>query len=108
MFDKAWRGLEAQGWRKAVGASGCEYCIVMDGAVLRCAWGHVDPEGTGNRRGYVSELRDTGRGLAATLDAWQLMFAEALQRAHDQSDAGQDMRWAMEALARMYQLTVPR
>jgi len=119
MFNRAWRGLEAQGWQgsvvaKAYGGSRCVY-NGPDGR--RCAWGHVDPEGTrdpgidvdGNA---VMALHTNGIGLAALLTEADALFALRLQRAHDGSSLGfgpgaRDLRKAMTLFAESEGLTIP-
>jgi hypothetical protein len=86
MFDRAVRGLRAQNWQRCVtiDESGTIRCVYYDPETgFRCAWGHVDPEGTKWNRGNVFGLRQDGVGLAAQLDHDTLPFAEQLQEAHD-------------------------
>lgn len=54
MFDRAWKGLEGQGWAKCMYAdgTGCSYDGI-DGK--KCAWGWVDPEGTKSKPEYVDD-----------------------------------------------------
>lgn len=107
MFDRAWRGLKAQGWRRAVNAATgkCAY-LASDGC--RCAWGHVDPEGTAPVTGSVSVigLRDTGIGLAARLSEADAHFAHSLQAAHDDTSS-ESLEQAMRAFAAKRKLTIP-
>ena len=81
MFDKAVRGLAGQGWRR----SAAEYggCMYHSPNGDRCAWGHVDPEGTKGQSMYVSGLARAGTGIAGQLTNDELTFVEAIQRAHD-------------------------
>lgn len=85
MFDRAWKGLKAQGWAKAydVERGVCTY-LTEDGK--RCAWGHVDPDGTKEQVGTVADLNLNRVGLAAYLypeDVAPNGFACQLQRCHD-------------------------
>lgn len=84
MFDKAVRGLAAQEWRRSTTwEGGTEVCVYLASNGDRCAWGHVDPEGTEGGDGNVYSLKRWGRGLAAILDSEGLGFAKQLQMAHD-------------------------
>lgn len=133
MFDKAWAGLRAQEWQLALGKSGG--CVYLSPEGKRCAWGHVDPEGTAQAGCYngsgVGSLRRMGIGLAAHLSGPELKFAEELQNAHDGTNAdpnalhgsggmtdgnGQwhtsmntppDMEGRLRHLAKLWGLTVP-
>lgn len=82
MFDRAYRGLASQGWRRAYEVNSCEY-VTDDGR--RCAWGWVDPSLTDEDSGDVQGLFDKERGVAAYLSLDDLRFAMALQDAHDSS-----------------------
>lgn len=103
MFDRAWRGLASQGWRRAAAGSRCAY-LTADGC--RCAWGWVDPEGTADQLGTVRDLHTEGIGIAARLSHEDLIFAATLQSAHDLSsdDALQE---DMRQFAFQRGLTVP-
>lgn len=97
MFDRAWNGLKGQGWLPAYNhrISTCEY---LTGSGKRCAWGHVDPEGTEAiaRAGYngkgLAQLLDCLKDdaelaakapITASLDGVEGLFARALQSCHD-------------------------
>lgn len=107
MFSRAWRGLKTQGFMRATRENGS--CVYRTGDGKRCAWGHVDPEGTEHRPiGTVSDLRYNRVGLAAHLDESDLAFATELQIAHDSSaDSSWRMEVRMRSLARAYDLLIP-
>lgn len=85
MFDRAVKGLRAQGWEPArLQGEGCKYSLPTDdGGELRCAWGHVDPSLGPDIGGTVMTLRRLKIGLAAELDDDGETFAWTLQVAHD-------------------------
>lgn len=112
MFDRAWKGLEDQGWQRAAGIdpeTGEEICYYKTDDGLRCAWGHVDPEATEKfpYSATVRELRENGCGLAAALDEDGIAFAMRLQRAHDRSAGPNSMRQRLAEVATDYRLKVP-
>jgi len=114
MFELAWNGLRAQGWKLSLDSDGsCRYKS-PDG--YRCAWGHVDPEGTDHPEAEgkgVLGLAGDNIGIAAKLNPFDLSFASRLQAAHD--DAGPrsglaarpDMEANLRALAAEHGLEVP-
>lgn len=107
MFNRAWKGLKAQGWQQAIEGPTCVY-LTPDGR--RCAWGHVDPEGTAYGRGSpVSSLARNGIGLAAHLSPGDLSFAIQLQQTHDGAAPGdsRSLERAMRDLARLFDLSIP-
>lgn len=115
MFDRAWNGLKAQGWRVSYKKDvGCVYKMQDGNKVLRCAWGHVDPEGTEHceSSASVETLRNLSIGLAGFLDYGQLDFACALQQAHDRhrpsgSKVSRTMAEDFRRLAAFEGLTIP-
>jgi hypothetical protein len=124
VFDKAWNGMKAQGWKRATGWTGigCEY-KTKDG--LKCAIGHVVPEE------FVAHGSDgscdvAGRvtGLILRYSEWSDLFAnlniidlQALQECHDhyfikpndeEGIAGvYDVEAAFRKYAEKYSLTIP-
>ena len=87
MYSRAVRGLAGQGWKPSYisGTMGltCMYRTEND---HRCAWGHVDPKGTGHSgigNTTVIGLAGQSIGLAARLTPDDLVFARRLQCAHD-------------------------
>lgn len=121
MFNRAWRGLKAQNWRKAMDEWNWPYAGIkrLDCSYLspngdRCAWGHVDPEGTIDsngtpRAGDVTSLRHNGFGLASRLTRGEpgLDLAIALQNAHDSAQNDKDMESRMREVADQFLLDVP-
>jgi hypothetical protein len=121
MFDRAWKGLESQGWATSYGVlsngvPACRYATRDENGVVqaRCAWGWVDPVNTDRAAEFAYEglsVTDLARkefGLAAKLGIDALEFAQELQEVHDgcQWD-GTSLRDGMVALARRFGLTVP-
>lgn len=122
IFNRAWRGLEAQGWRRAMAAPTqpdeqlCTYYRrTPDGEVLRCAWGHVDPEGTVAQDPHTGEVvaAETAwsalakRKLGIAVQRSQLDFIGRLVWAHDEGYTPETMRKTMTDLATAYGLEVP-
>lgn len=114
MFDRAVRGLRAQGFRRsAIGddrGAVCHYELRdPQGTVLRCAWGHVDPSIHGDVKGSVDTLRGNAIGLATLLrvDDGSLEFARALQAAHDDHPDPSVMEAAFRDLGRQGWLSWP-
>lgn len=116
MFDRAVRGLAAQGWVASRAPSGA--CLYNGPNGRRCAWGHVDPDGPFSEGKGVRFQRESGRGLAAHLDEETLVFAIELQAAHDRparkgrpkpavDQPDPNMEPAFRALGRRYGLTWP-
>lgn len=109
MFDRAWRGLKAQGFERSV-TPGTYDCLYLGPGGKRCAWGHVDPEGTSCKEAEgksVEGLHTRGIGLAATLDAHELRFAQRLQEIHDVAHGTMDLEANLRTLAHKYSLTIP-
>lgn len=107
MFDRAYRGLAAQGFHQAATMIGsCVYYDPMTGR--RCAWGHVDPVGTQNVGSVtLRALHQLGLGLARELNEREILFAQDLQAAHDLARGGPgDMRRRLADVASKYGLTV--
>jgi hypothetical protein len=107
MFDRAYKGVVAQG-RICQGAGGaCVYYDARDGS--RCAWGHVlteeqakaSPTGTciGSAGAYNKAL-----GYTDT----ELSFGRGLQRAHDYSHNVDQFMEQMQHLATLHELTIPQ
>lgn len=112
MFNRAWEGLKAQRWVKSYSFTegACVYAKrdEFGNVIRRCAWGHVDPEGTSfTGLASVRALADCGVGLAPRLPFQDLLFAQELQNTHDESKDGDDMQERMRALASDYALVVP-
>ena len=135
MFDRAWNGLKAQNWERSVTSApngqmnSCNYLTrKADGAVIRCAWGHVDPEGTAaadenpdTANKSVKILHQRGVGLAAELTPDDtLPFACALQYCHDDPTYflvdpiislpptdEERVELSMRVLAKSHELTIP-
>jgi hypothetical protein len=104
MFDRAWHGLQSQGFRRCTGPDG-RPTYVNDGG-WHCAWGWVD---TAQRAkcATVATLCNLREGLAATLDEQGLKFAMALQTAHDYGKTPWGMEANLRELAKDCGLVVP-
>lgn len=105
MFDRAFRGLRAQGFERCATPEGCLYQDPSTGR--RCAWGHVDTSLTEADRGPVGHLREEKIGLAARIPWNDLDFATALQRAHDNALGPGTMETMLRGVAMRFDLTVP-
>lgn len=92
MYDRAYRGLAGQDWERVTVNGHCAYLKVSDGRILRCAWGHVDPEETGRcaDAGNVFDLAWAKVGLAGRLSEDDLMWADELQGMHDGAGFGRE------------------
>lgn len=104
MFDRAYRGLASQGWRKCFDERGCIYQHA-DGR--RCAWGWVDMSLGPDDLGAVETIALDHDGIASTLGADGLGFAIALQSAHDTADSPEALLASMNRLAASYGLSIP-
>ena len=122
MFDRAWRGLKVQGFARAVRMTTveertlpngrlepeAEICCYLDSNGNRCAWGHVDPEGTAtNPAMTVTDLRVHRIGIAASLTDDGVEFARELQRAHDAPYSAIGVERDMRQVAEKHGLTIP-
>ena len=105
MFDRAWKGLSGQQWRKSFSGGACVYYDPTTGR--RCAWGHVDLSLDQHLTGGVTTLHRDGVGIAANLDSLTMPFAKELQMAHDKSMGPSEMEWAMRRIAAKHNLTIP-
>ena len=112
MFERAVRGLAGQGWKRAViddvRSLGCMY-LTDDGR--RCAWGHVDPNGTVGPTGRVyggsiRTLTHVGHGLAPRLSEEDLDFALLLQGTHDHA-TNETLRSCFVRFGKYHNLTWP-
>ena len=112
MFDRAWKRLKSQGWKVAIEDGACQY---LTESGLRCAWGHVDPEGTTLKHldgrqlplcGSVDALATLKKGIAGILDSVQLDFARSLQRCHDRS-GDPNLETNMRSFAKEWCLSIP-
>lgn len=104
MFDKAVRGLRAQGFQRSMQGTRCCYHS-SDGK--KCAWGHVDPEGTPQLLDGIHALYKDKVGVAGQLMRDQVDFAVDLQEAHDEGLSSVLMEENLRALATQYNLTFP-
>lgn len=104
MFDKAVRGLAGQDWRKSVNED--KNCVYHSPNGDRCAWGHVDPEGTEGESESIRLLACCDVGLAGELTTETLLFAVDLQREHDFGPAA-EMAYRFKRLGERYGLTWP-
>lgn len=105
MFDRAYLGLKAQGFERAINSDGGCFYQTLDGK--RCAWGHVDHSVPANTPANMYGLRYFGVGLAAQLEHPEFMFAVSLQGTHDTSNTPKEVEEALLVLAKTYRLVVP-
>lgn len=107
MFDRAYRGLASQGWKRAADGGRCLY-LTDDGR--RCAWGWIDPEATASVEamsiGDVRDLKYERVGLASSLDKEDLNFALDLQQEHDMS-TDRTLARNMREFAARHSLAIP-
>ena len=104
MFDRAVRGLRAQGWERC---SDGQRCVYSNEYGLRCAWGHVDPSLTQYDAGSVEALRHFHKGIATDLSAEDCEWAMDLQAQHDNSGGRVDMQDRFRTFGTRYGLTWP-
>lgn len=109
IFDKAWLGLKAQGFKRAWDESH-QQCVYRAPDGLRCAIGHCIPdevydpemEKLGAINGLLGEF--TLGGIFYGVDVYWLI---RLQACHDDCDGAQDMEEALRFFAAAWQLTIP-
>jgi len=104
IFDKAWSGLEFQGFRRSATSAGCAYR--GDGG-LRCALGWLIPD-----ERYHHSLEGRGVGEPEVLNATGIShedadFAIALQGVHDFARGATEMERRLLAFARKHDLAIP-
>lgn len=106
LFDQAYRGLAAQGWKKSLDVDGG--CVYRGLEGRRCAVGHCisDEEYTIQMEEIGGIAAVTRRGYLKRLVPFSL-FLEALQVAHDRAYEGDEMRELFEKLANIHGLSVP-
>lgn len=101
IFDLAFNGLRAQGFRKSKGEKGCLY-RGPDG--LKCAIGHCIAD-SDYRKSF--EARRDSAFEAAGVSGPLFAFAVNLQFAHDLSINPSDMESRLREFANDYELTIP-
>lgn len=116
MFNRAWSGLKAQGFRQAtklVTEDGAvtRRCVYLSDDGCRCAWGHVDTTLT-NQEMTLKQLWTNKIGIAGELDAVNADFAAGLQQCHDSVNPNSptvagDMEDNLRRYAIRYELQVP-
>ena len=109
LFDKMWKGLEGQGWKKsATSEGGCTY---DNGAGLRCAVGHCIPQKrTRNRLDNFSTSSIKGlasSGKVVIESPKVLQFLTDAQSAHDDVYNCKRRKERFTWLAEEYNLTIP-
>lgn len=106
MFNLAARGLRAQKFERSMRMlplTGLK-CCYDDGFGLRCAWGHVDSS-LKDETLSVEDLHMKNIGVAGSLSKEDLVFAEALQSAHDRGENPREMHCSLKALATDFNLS---
>lgn len=118
IFDKAFKGLQGQGFRRAYTGSSCAYRV--PGTDMKCAVGHVLPDdvydpimegddvafllaGGGHRHRFEASQDPAAKDL---LGADELFLCE-LQDAHDESYSAYTMKVLLKSVAANWELTVP-
>lgn len=108
IFDAAWRGLKAQGFVRSIrpGATSPGSCLYRGPGGLRCALGHVIPDG-------LYEESFEGKGAPAVVNELggrfvkHIEFLDALQTRHDGATSPADMETRLRAFAGDHGLTIP-
>lgn len=117
IFDKAFKGLQSQGFVRSTLRGACQY-RGLDG--LRCAIGHVlpddvyEPSMEGNNVGYLLCEEDFRKRFEGSQDpaAKDLLgadedFLAEMQDAHDESCSAYTMEKYLKSVAADWGLTVP-
>jgi hypothetical protein len=107
IFDLAYRGLAAQGFRRSHDGTGCLY---RGPHGLRCAIGHCIPDDEWEHRNLERVNNEEIGGIvsfSAGIADEDLDFAQGLQEAHDDGIHPSVMRHKLEAFAHQHGLTVP-
>lgn len=106
ILNRAVHGLRGQGWEQCNNVRGS--CVFYDPETgRRCAWGHVDPEGTQDHVFGIASLLHKKIGVVALLNPDDVVFAIRIQGAHDLSEGPQDMERRCRELAAEHGLTFP-
>lgn len=107
IFDKAYRGLEAQGFEKSFGEYG--RCAYRGSEERRCAAGFIipddryDPSMEGLGADNVVEIFHLRDIVAYSED----IFIWSLQLCHDRTSTPEEMQNCLREFAREYALTIP-
>lgn len=105
IFDKAWNGLKAQGFRRSADEHGS--CLYRGPNGLKCAIGHCISDEAFNHRWEGS--RDEPF-KAAGVGGWgsqKYEWAIELQNAHDTASDPSDMEGGLRRFAKKHKLTIP-
>jgi len=105
MFDRAVRGLRAQGWAQCMQTAhaGCAY---ENDLGQRCAWGHVDTS-LSRIDPSVYTLYNRGQGVAGQLSLIDAGWAQQLQNVHDSYPLPEEMEAAYRIFADTHNLHFP-
>lgn len=105
LFNLAYLGLAAQGWKRSyTEEDGCVY-RGPDGA--KCAIGHCIPDYKYRKYFESNTVNDERVLLAARIAPEDEIFAGNLQAAHDKSISGYTMKANLEGVAMQYGLEIP-
>jgi len=104
IFDLAWNGLKAQGFRRSMNGSTCAY-RTHDGR--KCAIGYLIEDGDyrhsfEGRDAYFGPVREAAR--IASADA---SFAADLQHCHDEAGGPESVEGNLRRFASTHDLTIP-
>jgi len=112
IFDIAYRGLAAQGFKQSVSAA-AKGCAYRGDGNLKCAVGHLIADADYNPG--LEGLLASGASICAAgrINPSDRYFAHHLQKAHDISipdgaDAAETIKHRLEEFAKDFDLTVPQ
>lgn len=107
VFNRVYRGLAKQGWKKALDQR-WNSCQLLDDAGNRCAIGHLVPIKDLREREWDENDLDTKEivALAKKLGV-DRDFLRQLQGEHDNGDSGRAMRERFRLFAQERNLTCP-
>lgn len=108
-FNKSYRGLKAQGFKRAVDDNGC--CQYSTKTGLRCAIGQLLPKGLRGIRSWIGDVcssvkpRLVAAGIPVDAD---MEFFQELQNAHDDAETTPGgMKSALFNLSKKHNLKIP-
>jgi len=107
VFNRVYRGLAKQGWKKALDKK-LNSCQLLDDVGNRCAIGHLVPIGDLRKRAWDDNDLDTNEisALAKKLGV-DRDFLRQLQSEHDEDGGGNAMRKRFRLFAQERGLTCP-
>lgn len=125
VFNEAYLGLAAQGWRRAYRSGRCKYRVFgAEGEVLKCAIGQCIPDDKydpnmetsgiigqifwkeGGNPYIIQSERQNRLRLVARINKRDLVFARKMQEAHDGA-SNKSLKARMDKIAVDWKLTIP-